>query len=167
MSLEREEIEALVSCFQSFVYLVNIHCHWYLYPQQQEFEWLLHEEVNVILNQLHNLIVVSDPLTFPCLTHRKFPNKHRNFCFHVGQECCRRFPVRVPGLETLVKPEKYQLQFQQAAGSGSNTSGSGATGQGSGGTGSGQPHGSHSSHQDQVKITATLQGDNISHAVCS
>ncbi|CAG2102652.1 unnamed protein product [Medioppia subpectinata] len=46
-----------------------------------EFEWLLTQEVNTILSQLHSIVL----------------------------ECCRRFPVHVPGLETLVKTEKFPL----------------------------------------------------------
>jgi hypothetical protein len=72
---------------------------------QQEFEWLINEEVNVILSQLHNIIL----------------------------ECCRRFPVHISGLETLVKTEKFQLI-------------------------------SSFSQTDQIKISATLSGDNISYA---
>jgi hypothetical protein len=61
--------------------------------------------VNVILSQLHNIIL----------------------------ECCRRFPVHISGLETLVKTEKFQLI-------------------------------SSFSQTDQIKISATLSGDNISYA---
>ncbi|RWS30562.1 protein rogdi-like protein [Leptotrombidium deliense] len=49
---------------------------------QLEFEWLLNEEVNVILGQLQNILL----------------------------ECCRRFPVTIPDIESLVKSEKYSLQ---------------------------------------------------------
>ncbi|XP_054155042.1 protein rogdi-like isoform X2 [Oppia nitens] len=49
-----------------------------------EFEWLLNKEVNTILSQLHSLIV----------------------------ECCRRFAVHnMPGLDSLVKTEKLQLNW--------------------------------------------------------
>jgi hypothetical protein len=77
---------------------------------QLEFEWLLNEEVNVILSQLQNIIL----------------------------ECSRRFPVHVPGVDTLVKSEKFQLSYASPSAS--------------------------SSHADQLKIIATLSGDNICHA---
>ncbi|RWS06365.1 protein rogdi-like protein [Dinothrombium tinctorium] len=46
-----------------------------------EFEWLLNEEVSVILAQMQNILL----------------------------ECCRRMPVTIPDLESLVKTEKYSL----------------------------------------------------------
>jgi len=75
---------------------------------QVEFDWLLTEEVNDILHQLQNIIL----------------------------ECSRRFPVHVPGVETLVKTDKFQLAYSVVSGQ----------------------------HQDQIKVIATIQGDNISNA---
>jgi len=64
-----------------------------------------------------------------------FTNLNHIFILNVpSQECCRRFPVHIPGLESLVKTEKFQLH-------------------------------STSSQTDQIKISATLSGDNICYAV--
>ena len=54
--------------------------------QQLEYQWLLHEEVNVIFGQLQNILL----------------------------ECSRRFPVNL-GLQTLVKTEKYNLTSNQSS----------------------------------------------------
>ncbi|KAI1291783.1 Protein rogdi [Halotydeus destructor] len=75
---------------------------------QAEFNWLLNEEVGDIFLQLQNILL----------------------------ECSRRFPVHVPGVETLVKNDKLQLYY--ASGTGQAT--------------------------DQVKIIANVTGDNITHA---
>uniref|UniRef100_T1JJT6 Protein rogdi n=1 Tax=Strigamia maritima TaxID=126957 RepID=T1JJT6_STRMM len=48
---------------------------------QQEFEWLLKEEVPAVLKQLQDIII----------------------------ECCRRFPIQEKGIETLVKSEKFVM----------------------------------------------------------
>ncbi|GFY60526.1 hypothetical protein TNIN_279971, partial [Trichonephila inaurata madagascariensis] len=56
----------------------------------QEFDWLLQEEVTVILEQLHDIIV----------------------------ECARRFPAseELYGVETLVKSEKFLLATTSSTG---------------------------------------------------
>jgi len=71
-----------------------------------EFEWLLKEEVNTIIKQIYNIII----------------------------ECSRRFPVHIPGIESMVKSEKYQLISTA------------------------------NSMNDQIKVSCTLCGDNIAHA---
>lgn len=48
---------------------------------QLEFEWVLHEEVHAVLNQLHTIL----------------------------NECARRFPVPVCGSETPIKQDKFVL----------------------------------------------------------
>lgn len=55
--------------------------------------------------------------------------------FYGYQECSRRFPVRIHGIESMVKTEKFQLIS------------------------------SSNSMNDQLKVFGTLSGDTIAHAV--
>ena len=66
--------------------------------QQQEFDWLLNEEVNDILSQLHDIVLVSQVRSLAsaadCLL----------------QECSRRFPVQLdPKIQSLVHNEDLKL----------------------------------------------------------
>ena len=70
--------------------------------QQQEFDWLLNEEVNDILSQLHDIVLV-------CYQSLALHVWLRNSTLAM-QECSRRFPVRLEGkVETLVRHEKFTL----------------------------------------------------------
>lgn len=53
----------------------------------------------------------------------------------VQQECSRRFPVYIPGVDSMVKADKFTLCSM------------------------------NSSMNDQIRVQCTLCGDNIAHAV--